>query len=135
MNTSVKVRSAVLGDVEDIFRLLEIYAPGGTVLRRSKEDIGSGLFFRKEYFYNGDSKWRLLLNIAGGEKNGSKENTHVLYLIYRNRRDGNKQEKLIFPFISIQKEGENSRVSFLGRIYQKSVVNGKSSGYIFFIPF
>lgn len=102
---------------------------------RSKEDVGSGLFFRKEFFYNGDSKWRLFLNIAGGEKNGSIENTHVLYLIYRNRRDGNKQEKLIFPFISIQKEGENSRVSFLGRIYQKSVINGKTSGYIFFIPF
>ena len=51
MNTSVKVRSAVLGDVEDIFRLLEIYAPGGTVLRRSKEDIGFyiGNFVVAEY--------------------------------------------------------------------------------------
>ena len=39
MKSLVNVRSASLSDVEAIFNLLEIYAPGGTVLRRSREDI------------------------------------------------------------------------------------------------
>ena len=102
---------------------------------RAKSDLGNGLFFRKENYYNGDWKWHLFLNIAGGEKDGSKESLHILHFLYRNRTDGDRTEKLIFPFISIQKDGKNSKVSFLGRIYQKSVINGKSSGYIFFIPF
>ena len=51
MNSAVKVRKAVLADVNAIFALLEIYAPGGTVLRRSKEDIGFyiGNFVVAEY--------------------------------------------------------------------------------------
>lgn len=106
-----------------------------TTLVREKSDIGNGLFFRKENYHNGDWKWHLFLNIAGGEKDGSKESFHILHFLYRNRTDGDRIEKLIFPFISIQKDGKNSKTSFLGRIYQKSVINGKSSGYIFFIPF
>lgn len=102
---------------------------------REKSDIGNGLFFRKENFYNGDWKWHLFLNIAGGEKDGSKESLHILHFLYRKRSDGDKMEKLIFPFISIQKDGSDSKVSFLGRIYQKTIVNGKTSGYIFFVPY
>lgn len=39
MTCAVNVRAATVADVDAIFELLEIYAPGGTVLRRSKEDI------------------------------------------------------------------------------------------------
>lgn len=39
MSDCLTVRPAVLSDTDAIFNLLEIYAPGGTVLRRSKEDI------------------------------------------------------------------------------------------------
>ena len=73
--------------------------------------------------------------MAGGEKDGDKESLHVLHFLYRNRTEGNRMEKLIFPFIAIQKDGNDSKVSFFGRIYQKSVINGKTSGYLFFIPF
>ena len=111
----------------------ELYAQ--TTAVRGKSDIGNGLFFRKENFYNGDWKWRLFLNIAGGEKDGDKESSHILHFLYRKRTDGQRMEKLIFPFISIQKDGDNSKTSFLGRIYQKSVIDGKTSGYIFFIHF
>ena len=111
----------------------ELYAQ--TTAVREKSDIGNGLFFRKENFYNGDWKWRLFLNIAGGEKDGDKESSHILHFLYRKRTDGQRMEKLIFPFISIQKDGDNNKTSFLGRIYQKSVIDGKTSGYIFFIPF
>ncbi|MBQ9088078.1 MAG: hypothetical protein IJY46_04775 [Lentisphaeria bacterium] len=106
-----------------------------TTAIREKSDIGNGLFFRRENYYNGDWQWKLLLGLAGGEKDGKKESSHVLHFLYRNRTEGDRQEKLIFPFISIQKDGKNSKTSFLGRIYQKSVINGKTSGYILFIPF
>ena len=39
MKTPLIVRAALPSDVDAIWNLLEIYAPGGTVLRRSKEDI------------------------------------------------------------------------------------------------
>ena len=39
MKSLVNIRPASEKDVDAIFDLLEIYAPGGTVLRRSKEDI------------------------------------------------------------------------------------------------
>ncbi|MBR7107243.1 MAG: hypothetical protein IKC89_02385 [Lentisphaeria bacterium] len=106
-----------------------------TTAIREKSDIGNGIFFRREDYYNGDWKWNLFLGIAGGEKDGKKESSHILHFLYRNRIEGDRQEKLIFPFISIQKDGKNSKTSFLGRIWQKSVINGKVSGYIFFIPF
>lgn len=39
MKELVSIRAAAAADADAIFRLLEIYAPGGTVLRRSREDI------------------------------------------------------------------------------------------------
>ena len=101
---------------------------------RWKEDIGSGIIYRKEKFYNGDYKWHFLHILAGGEKNGTQENVHVLHFLYRKRVDGDKSETLFFPFVSIQKDGQRERVSFLGRVWQKTTENGKSSGYFFFIP-
>ena len=113
--------------------IADLYAQTTEV--RAKSDLGNGLFFRKENYYNGDWKWRIFLNMAGGEKDGDKESLHILHFLYRNRTDGSRTEKLIFPFIAIQKDGKDSKVSFFGRIYQKSIINGKTSGYIFFIPF
>ena len=101
---------------------------------RWKEDIGSGIIYRKEKFYNGDYKWHFLHFLAGGEKNGTQENVHVLHFLYRKRVDGDKSETLFFPFVSIQKDGQRERVSFLGRVWQKTTENGKSSGYFLFIP-
>ena len=51
MKESLNVRAAELKDVDAVFELLEIYAPGGTVLRRSKEDIAFyiGNFMVAEY--------------------------------------------------------------------------------------
>ena len=103
--------------------------------KRWQEDYGSGLFYRKEIFHNGDFHWRLLGILAGGEKNRNREHCHVLQFLYRYRRDGKKMEKIYFPFVSIRKNGADRRFSFLGRIYQKTVKNGRTSGYVFFIPF
>ena len=121
-------------DPKQLHKILSDLYKNCTVVRE-KSDIGNGLFFRKELFYNGDWKWQLLFNLAGGEKDGSRESSHILHFLYRNRTDGDKSEKIFFPFVSIQRDGSNSRISFLGRIFQKSEINGKRSGYIFFIPF
>ena len=101
----------------------------------SQSDAGSGFFYRREDYHNGDYKWHLFGILAGGEKNGDREHSHVLQFLYRYRRDGKRVEKIYFPFISIREDGHGSRTSFMGRIWQKTVKDGKSGGYIFFIPY
>ena len=102
---------------------------------RSQEDFGSGFFYRKEIFSNGDFHWKLFGFLAGGEKIGDREHCHVLQFLYRFRRDGGKMEKVYFPFVSIREDGTSRRFSFLGRIWQKTVKDGRTSGYFLFIPF
>ena len=43
MNCSTVVRPAVMGDVDAIFELLELYTASGVVLKRSKDDIAGYL--------------------------------------------------------------------------------------------
>jgi len=105
-----------------------------TELRR-QEDYGSGFFYRKEIFHNGDFHWRFMGFLAGGEKNGDREQCQVLQFFYRYRRNGRKMEKIYFPFVSIREDGTRRRFSFLGRVYQRTVSEGKTSGYFLFIPF
>ena len=101
---------------------------------RYSEDFGSGLFFRKELAANGDNRWHAFLYLASGEKNGSTESAQVLQFLYRYTRAGEREEKLIFPFISIQKNKDSERFSFLWRLFETHSKNGKKGGYIFFIP-
>ena len=103
--------------------------------KRWQEDYGSGFFYRKEIFHNGDFHWRFMGFLAGGEKNGEREQCQVLQFFYRYRRDGRKMEKIYFPFVSIREDGRSRRFSFLGRVYQRTVSGGKTSGYFLFIPF
>ena len=102
---------------------------------RYYEDIGNGLFFRKEKNSNGDYNWHFCHILAGGEKRGEKESTHILHLLYRYRKEGKRSEMICFPFISSVRDGEDSSTSFLWRLFSLSKKNGKRGGYIFFIPF
>ena len=102
---------------------------------RWKEDIGNGIFFRKEKFYNGDYNWHLLGVLAKGEKNGDRESSSVLHLLYRHRKEGTRSETLFFPFVSHVEDGENHRTSFLWRVFSIGKRNGKTGGHILFIPF
>ncbi|MBO5667679.1 MAG: hypothetical protein J6S43_00980 [Lentisphaeria bacterium] len=102
---------------------------------RFYEDIGSGLFFNKKKYYNGDYNWHFLHILAGGEKRNERESQHILHLLYRYRKEGQRSETIIFPFISSVQDGEDSKVSFLWRVFSLSKRNGKTGGYIFFIPF
>ena len=102
---------------------------------RSQEDEGSLFFYREERCYNGDFKWHFCHILAGGEKEGDREQKHVLQYLYRYRRDGKRVEKLCFPFISIREDEQSSRVSFMGRVWQRTIRDGKKSGYLFFIPY
>ena len=102
---------------------------------RTYEDIGSGLFFKKTNYSNGDFHWHLLHILAGGEKTGDRESSHVLHLLYRHRREGDRSETVFFPFISTLRDGEDSKFSFLWRVFSLTRRNGKTGGHILFIPF
>ncbi|MBP5638448.1 MAG: hypothetical protein J6X55_03155, partial [Victivallales bacterium] len=102
---------------------------------RSYEDYGTGFFWHREIYENGDGYWSLLFGLAGGRKQGDTEQTQVLQFLYRFTRDGQRSEKLIFPFISVQKDGDNVRSSFLWRLWEQHKQNGKSGGHFFFIPY
>ena len=106
-----------------------------TTVLRWKEDIGSGIFFRKENFYNGDYNWHFCHILAGGKKEGNKESTHILHLLYRKRKEASRTETIVFPFISHVKDGKNRRTSFLWRVFSIGERNGKTGGHILFIPF
>lgn len=106
-----------------------------TTQLRWKEDIGSGLFFRKEKFYNGDYEWHFCHILAGGRKEGDRQSSHILHLLYRRRQDGEKTETIFFPFISHVRDGKNERTSFLWRVFSIGQKNGKTGGHILFIPF
>ncbi len=100
------------------------------------EDYGNGIFYRKRIFCNGDYNWRLLGGyLAGGETSADKEDTHVLHLLYRYRREGKRSEELIFPFISVEKDGDDSRFSFLWRVFERQEKSGKTGGHFLFIPY
>lgn len=102
---------------------------------RFYEDIGSGFFFHKANYYNGDNHWHFMHILAGGEKEGDRESTHILHLLYRSRKEGNRSEKIFFPFISSVTDGDDSRFSFMWRLFSIGTRNGKTGGHIFFIPF
>ena len=99
------------------------------------EDIGSGLWFQRKNFHNGDYRWHFMHILAGGSKTSERESEHILHLFYRYRREGSRSEALYFPFISHVKDGKDSRFSFLWRLFSISKRNNQTSGYIFFIPF
>ncbi len=119
---------------EAMATLAEKFVAAHTELR-SIEDYGNGLFYRREVRSNGDRTWHWLHGLAGGERRGAREEMHVLHFIYRSRRDGNKSEKTIFPFVSIQKDGDDARWSFLWRFFAYERKDGKCRGSFLFIPF
>lgn len=101
---------------------------------RSYTDYGNGFFWHKETYENGDGNWTVLFGLASGRKQKDAEQTQILHFLYRYTKDGDKAERLVFPFISTQQDGENSMSSFLWRIWMKKTVNGKTGGYFMFIP-
>lgn len=128
------LREDALKDEKKFHAMLEEFFAAFTRIRYS-EDFGSGLFFRKELFENGDHSWRVFLFLAGGEKKGAREKTQFLHFFYRFNKEGDKEEKLIFPFITIQKDKGYKKISFLWRFYERTVKNGRTSGHILFIPY
>ena len=130
----LEVSAETFGDADASLAAADELIEQCTEVRRY-EDIGNGIFFRKEKFYNGDYNWHLLRILAGGEKNGDRESSHVLHLLYRYRREGDRSETVCFPFISSVREGEDSRFSFLWRVFSLSRRDGQTGGYFLFIPF
>ena len=101
----------------------------------TRTEYGSSLFFNRVNVSNGKYKWQTLLKLASGEGDADWEDTQILQFLYRHKRRGTRSETIYFPFVAIQKDGENSRFRFLWRVFEKTVENGKSKGYFLFIPY
>ncbi|MBR2911347.1 MAG: hypothetical protein IKC05_07025, partial [Lentisphaeria bacterium] len=101
---------------------------------RFSEDYGSGIFFRKELAENGDYKWHIFAYLASGSRQGKREKTQILHFLYRSNKDGDREEKIIFPFVTIRKNKGHSSKSFLWRMWETHETPSGKGGYIFFIP-
>ena len=101
---------------------------------RYSEDFGSGIFFRKEIAENKDYKWHIAAYLASGSKQGECEKTQILHFLYRSSKDKEREEKIIFPFITIRKNKDYSSRSFLWRLWETHESPAGKGGYIFFIP-
>lgn len=105
-----------------------------TELRRHR-DIGHGILWRREEFFDGGSKWNVCGVLAGGEKKGDHEYSHILHLLYRHIRKGDRSETLCFPFMVWKEDGEDRDFSFMWRVFHLKKEGGKTGGHILFIPF
>ena len=102
---------------------------------RKHRDIGNGILWRREEFYNGDSKWNICSVLAGGETKGDYEYSHILHLLYRHTRKDDRSETLCFPFMVWKEDGEDRDFSFMWRIFHLKKTAGKTGGHILFILF
>lgn len=101
----------------------------------TRTEYGSSLIFNRVNVSNGAFRWQTMLKLASGEGNADREDTQVLQFLYRHKRRGEKTETIYFPFVAIQKDGENSRFRFLWRVFERTVEKGKVKGHILFIPY
>ena len=102
---------------------------------RKHQDIGNGILWRREVFCNGDSKWNVCGVLAGGETKGDQEYSHILHLLYRHTRKGDRSETLCFPFLVWKEDGADRDFSFMWRVFHLKKTAGKTEGHILFIPF
>ena len=102
---------------------------------RWHEDIGHGILFRRENYWNGDWRWHFCGVLAGGERRGDFEKSHILQLFYRHLRDGKRSETLCFPFLAWGEDGEDRSFSFMWRLFRYERVGGERRWHLFFIPF
>ena len=101
---------------------------------RFSEDFGSGLFYRKELDENGDFDWHIFLHMASGSRRGGREKAQVLQFFYRRSREGEREEKVIFPFIAVRKDKDFNSASFLWRLWETHESPRGKGGYILFFP-
>ncbi len=67
-------------------------------------------------------------------KNGDKSDLRVFGFLYREKHDGDSSEYLCPPFLFLQKTPERRYWSFLYRVFDYEVIDGRTSGHILFIP-
>ena len=101
---------------------------------RFSEDFGSGLFYRKELDENGDFDWHIFLHMASGSRRGGREKAQILQFFYRRSREGEREEKVIFPFIAVRKDKDFHSASFLWRLWESHESPRGKGGYFLFFP-
>lgn len=120
-------------DLADPASALQTIYKACTPLTRT--EYGNLFFFNRVNVSDGQFRWSIFMKLASGEGDLEREDTQVLQFLYRHKRRGNKEETIYFPFVAIQKDGENSRFRFLWRVFERTVENGKVKGHILFIPY
>lgn len=80
-------------------------------------------------------KWSVLWLLLRSETTTDREHFSVLEFLYRHRREGKRSSTLCFPFITVERDGEDHSWSFLYRLLKFGRKGGRDHGYIFFIPF
>ena len=101
---------------------------------RFSEDYGSGVFYRKELDENGDFDWHIFLHMASASRRGDREKAQVLQFFYRRNREGEREEKVIFPFIAVRKDKDFRSASFLWRLWESHESPRGKGGYFLFFP-
>ncbi len=102
---------------------------------KNYKSCGSLFFWHTSETSDGNSEWSVLFNLASSNKTPKTEKTQVLHSFYRYTREGDKSEEIIFPFITIQRDGKNTKKSFCWRLWQRTEKDGQVGGYLFFIPY
>ncbi len=110
--------------------LLSEYTIVKTATRRG------GVWFYGITRMDGNYMWDILFLLARGKKTGETENIRILEYLYRYSKEKDRENILIFPFISIQKDGQKIRRSFLWRLISVEYDgNQRTGGHILFFPF
>ena len=65
---------------------------------------------------------------------GDREKAQILQFFYRRNREGEREEKVIFPFIAVRREKDFHSASFLWRFWETHESPRGRGGYIFFFP-
>ncbi len=83
------------------------------------------------------SDWRVFLGLfAEGERRGTEQSSISIFkLLYRHQQEGARSDTLVFPFVSMRRDGDDYRFNFLHRVFSTYREKGKSGGYFFYIPF
>lgn len=101
---------------------------------RFSEDFGSAFFYRQEQDSNGDFDWHVFLYLASGSRRGDRETKQVLQFFYRLTREGEREEEVIFPFITVRKDKDFRSFSFLWRVWESHESPQGRGGHFLFFP-
>jgi len=80
------------------------------------------------------TKWELLLGIVNSQEEKNIIKTSVLRYLYKKVKIGDDVTRDIFPFIKLDTNPTNTKISFLWRLFNYERSKTETKGHILFIP-